>query len=280
MRQIPLIGAFLLFAAFSMPLMVGCKPDKPADPKPKDQGDNKQVVKKKIKGALDGIIVGKVKYKGDAPTAEEDTRISEAKDAKDKAECAFGGGKHTKKQEWLIKDGYVENVLVSLKPGDEWEYEIDDKLKEKYKKEVVLNQPFCAYVPHVVGVYAGVQELVAKNDAKITHNTKIRGSTKGNGVLDSSSIAPKGSHKFGVLKKENDPMPVECGMHSWMNGFIVTFDHPYFSVTNEKGEFRIENVPVDAELSIVYWHEATKERSYKTHKVTAGENNIDIEISK
>ncbi|MBM3997298.1 MAG: hypothetical protein FJ303_24590 [Planctomycetes bacterium] len=278
MRQIPLVGTFLLLAAFSMPVLVGCKPDtrKPDPQKPDDKKPQKTA--KDIEGDLKGYIVGTVTFDGEAPKAEDETRIN---DSKEKSQCMAGGGNHTKKQEWLVgKDGAVENVIVSLKPEDGWKFKIDDKLKEKYKKEVELDQPYCAYVPHVVGIFADVQELVVKNTAKVTHNTKFEGSAKANGKKDTGSIGAGESKKIGVLKMEAEPMSLSCSMHGWMNGYIVTFDHPYFAVTKADGKFKIENVPVGAKLSVLYWHEVTKERTVTTHTITEGENKIDIKIKK
>lgn len=276
MKQIPLVGTFLLLAAFSLPVMVGCKqePKKDNPPPPVPNKDGTAAID--YDGALKGVIVGTVKFDGDAPKAEYDTRIGESKE---KAMCEAGPAKHKNKQDWLVKDGNVENVIVSLKPKDGFKFKIDDALKTKYKKTVELDQPFCNYAPRVIGVYADVQDLLVKNSAKVVHNTVIKGNDKINGKKDSGNIPAGESFKVGVLKMEREPMTVSCSMHGWMTGSVVTFDHPYFAVTGEDGKFRIENVPVGAELSVVYWHEQTKERVHAAaHTVTEGDNKIEIKI--
>jgi hypothetical protein len=40
-----------------------------------------------------------------------------------------------------------------------------------------------------------------------------------------------------------------------MSAFIAVFDHPYFSITDENGEFTIANVPAGT-YKIQGWHEA------------------------
>ena len=39
-----------------------------------------------------------------------------------------------------------------------------------------------------------------------------------------------------------------------MTGYVRVFDHPYFAVTDENGNFEIKNAPA-GKFRIVYWHE-------------------------
>ena len=36
---------------------------------------------------------------------------------------------------------------------------------------------------------------------------------------------------------------ITCDVHKWMSSFVVVKANPYFAVTNETGQFKIENVP-------------------------------------
>ena len=47
---------------------------------------------------------------------------------------------------------------------------------------------------------------------------------------------------------------VKCDAHAWMSAYIVLFDHPYFAVTDEEGEFEIADVPPGA-YTLNVWHE-------------------------
>jgi hypothetical protein len=51
----------------------------------------------------------------------------------------------------------------------------------------------------------------------------------------------------GILK-------VVCDTHAWMLGYVHVFDHPFFAVTDEKGNFSIANVP-PGKYTLKAWHE-------------------------
>ena len=60
----------------------------------------------------------------------------------------------------------------------------------------------------------------------------------------------------------NMPTPglvnVRCnGGHSWMNAEIMVVSHPYYAVTDERGEFELTDVP-PGQYEIVAWHEGWK----------------------
>jgi hypothetical protein len=47
---------------------------------------------------------------------------------------------------------------------------------------------------------------------------------------------------------------VDCDLHSWMRGWVVVAEHPFYVVTNEQGEFSLDNVP-PGKYSLEVWHE-------------------------
>jgi len=67
-----------------------------------------------------------------------------------------------------------------------------------------------------------------------------------------------------------------------MSAKLWVFNHPYFAVTNENGEFTIENVPSGEELVVYMWHESMdKKKEFEKHKFEKGPNIIKgMEISK
>jgi hypothetical protein len=278
MKRFPILGILLLIPALMLTMTAGC--NKEAPKKNGDDGKDgkkKHVEAKEITTATDAVVKGVVKFKGADPEKPE-TRIAEHKE---KDLCMAGKGKHILDQKWLVKDGLVENVVISLEPPEGKKYKIDKKLKDSFEKKVAtLDQPYCAYVPHIVALYAGVQPLVVKNSATFLHNTKIDGGVK-NGKTD-APVAPMGKLEPRTFVKDSNPIPVQCSLHNWMNAKIITFDHPYFAVTNEKGEFTIENVPIDEELVVYMWHESMDNKK-DVRKLTfkKGDNTIDgLELSK
>ena len=47
---------------------------------------------------------------------------------------------------------------------------------------------------------------------------------------------------------------VFCDIHSHMSAFILVFGHPFFSVTDAAGRYRIDNVP-PGNYTLVAWNE-------------------------
>ena len=218
-------------------------------------------------------------FKGTFSPAEE-PRIKKDLKPADVAQCMMGGGNHILKQEWLVgKDNALANVVVSLEPPEGARYKIDDELRNSFKKKtVVLDQPFCAYVPHVSALYADVQPFVVKNSAKFSHNTNIKTGPKN--VGKNNVILAGETWDALYYKYESTPITISCEQHPFMSARLLTFYHPYFAVTKDDGSFEIANVPTGEELVLYVWHESMdKKTEFKKLTFKAGDNTVDgIEI--
>ena len=53
---------------------------------------------------------------------------------------------------------------------------------------------------------------------------------------------------------------VECDTHTWMKAYILVFKHPFYTVTDTKGAFVLENVPMGRHTLRV-WHEILGEQT-------------------
>jgi hypothetical protein len=62
---------------------------------------------------------------------------------------------------------------------------------------------------------------------------------------------------YHFKKPQNTPVPITCGSHPWMKGYIVARDNPYVAVTDDEGRFKIEKLP-PGKLDFVVWHERAK----------------------
>jgi hypothetical protein len=138
--------------------------------------------------------------------------------------------------------------MVFLRAADTQALPIHPSLKDPNPKEVELDQPFCRYDPHVLGIREG-QKLVAKNSAPVAHNVMITGFQQ----QHNPQLPPGRSHTFELLSERN-AIRVSCGQHPWMQGFLWVFDHPYFAVTDANGAFKIEKAPA-GKWNLVIWHE-------------------------
>ena len=56
------------------------------------------------------------------------------------------------------------------------------------------------------------------------------------------------------LVAESGAIQYKCTIHPWMKCWLISFTHPYYAVTDEKGEFEIKNAPA-GKYRLQIWHE-------------------------
>jgi hypothetical protein len=49
-------------------------------------------------------------------------------------------------------------------------------------------------------------------------------------------------------------IPISCDLHSWMRGWVVVTDHPFYAVTDADGGFALGDVP-PGRYTVNVWHE-------------------------
>ncbi len=296
MRRIPLLGVALLIPALALCLVAGgCTQkgaEKPKDttastttPAPEDKGKPAEKAgggkKETLTAKTDGKIKGTVKYDGTPPTPEA---IALMKAHADKEICLAGSEHEKVDQTWLIgKDNGVANVVVFLAPPAGSKFNITDDLKKPFHKSVVLDQPHCAFIPHVLAFYPGAGEKVeVKNSSKTTHNTKIVGDPTKDNNEQNVTLGPGKSDPNIKINYQSTPLTVACNLHPWMNAKIWTFNQPYFAVTKDDGSYEIDNVPTDVELKVMYWHESmgNNPKEAEKHTFKSGDNMLNLKISK
>jgi hypothetical protein len=193
---------------------------------------------------------------------------------KDKQHCLAKGA--------LLDDGLVVNpkdrglqgVVIWLAPAPgNAALDIHPSLKAIKEKTVVIDQPMCAFVPNVVALREG-QELLVKNSAPVNHNVNVIGDGVTNRGGNSLILAGK-SHTVKGLKPQRLPLPIKCDLHPWMEGRVAVFDHPYFAVTDDSGNFEIKLAPA-GQLRLfvnqfrIGWRGGTKGRNGEAVTVKAG----------
>jgi LSD1 subclass zinc finger protein len=235
--------------------------------------------------AGDGVIKGQVTYDGELP---EGKIIPAILRHDNKEGCLKGPESEKIDQTWLVdkKTKGVANVVVWLVPpqGKYFAVKEEDKIR---REPAVIDQPHCAFVPHVVAVYPAYfdgrelvktgQKLRIKNSTLFNHNTKWEGDGVNNKPV-SILLPPKEEFRDYELNPQPDPLEISCNFHPWMSGFIWIFDHPYHAVTNSKGEFEIKNVPVGVNLTFVAWHEAKNRFFERKMSFKKGDNELELRI--
>jgi hypothetical protein len=113
-----------------------------------------------------------------------------------------------------------------------------------------LDQRQCRYFPHVQALTVGTPLSLMNNDA-ILHNVHANDT----GLTVFNVAMPIKGQKLPIPMRKAGLMKLQCDAgHTWMNGWIYVFDHPYFAVTDAKGTFTIKNIP-PGDYTVELWHE-------------------------
>ena len=122
----------------------------------------------------------------------------------------------------------------------------------------VLDQRDERFVPHVLAITTGTVVDFPNSD-RIYHN-----------VFSLSKPRPfdLGRYAVGRSKRVKFDRPgvvrVFCDIHSHMNAFILVFSHPFFSLTDTEGRYRIDNVPPGT-YNLIAWNEGVSSEPRAGH---------------
>ena len=115
--------------------------------------------------------------------------------------------------------------------------------------QLILDNQRCAFTPHVQVAPLG-SELSLKNSDPILHTVHAR--------LGRETLFNVGLPKWRKVTKRLDRagvVKIDCDvLHTWMSAAIVVTDSPYFAVSDERGLFFIEGLPVGL-YDMEVWHE-------------------------
>lgn len=205
-----------------------------------------------------GKVVGVVKFAGTIP---ESRKLNVVKDQDYCGTTLFS-------DELVIsKDKLVKSVVVSI--------EGISKGKKITKSMVVLDNNKCRFQPHAQAAVAGSEIDVKNSDPKL-HNTHAY---LGKITVFNLALPNQGQ----VIKKKLRPQPglvtVKCDAHNWMSAVIPTFDHPYFSISDEKGAFDIGDIP-PGKYKLVAWHEILGTQQKEITVPAKGEVKVEFTFQK
>ncbi|MBI2470063.1 MAG: carboxypeptidase regulatory-like domain-containing protein [Planctomycetes bacterium] len=122
-------------------------------------------------------------------------------------------------------------------------------------EHAVIDQLNLTYVPRVVAMQKGTTADFPNSDA-VRHN-----------VFSPPTAALQfnlGTYPTGVVKEVLFDVvgetPLLCNVHNEMAGFAVTFENPYFAMTEKDGNYTLEGVP-PGKYVVKTWHEKLKDVS-------------------
>lgn len=166
--------------------------------------------------------------------------------------------------EVMVENGLVQNALIRVIKGIEGKTFTDVP-----KEEVILDQKGCMYFPRVVGARVG-QKVTFINSDPLFHN--VRSVTTVNQKFN-LAMPYKDQRETKIFDHPEIFLQTKCSVHPWMGAYVAVMDHPYFSVTNAKGEFLISNLPL-GKYTLEVWHEVFGTQTQDIEVTDKGINNL------
>jgi plastocyanin len=158
----------------------------------------------------------------------------------------------------------LHNVVVSLvtPPSD---------VKLSVMPTTQMDQKQCVFVPRVVIVpVGGTVEFL--NSDRLLHNLHSA-TAKHNPIFNRTQ--PKG-RTIPVAFRRPEIIRIDCDLHPWMRAWVVVAEHPFYTLTNDKGEFTLDNVPPGA-YTLQIWHESL-DAMKKDVSVSDGVTAVTVEM--
>jgi uncharacterized membrane protein/plastocyanin len=161
------------------------------------------------------------------------------------AGCQAPGAGDVYSNEVIVNKGKVQNVLIRVVKGHEGK-----TYNDVPDSEIELDQKGCIYTPRVTAARVG-QKVTFINSDPIFHN--VRSVTKENQKFN-MAMPRKDQRETKIFKKPELFLQAKCSVHPWMGAYVAIMDHPFYDITNEKGEFTLPKLPV-GNYTLEAWHE-------------------------
>lgn len=213
-----------------------------------------------------GSLSGTVKFVGE--------KIPEVKMLpvdKDKEVCG-AEPKHSEKFVINAENKGIKYVVVSIEGIEK------GKKAEAPAEGYNLFQKGCWFEPHVMAVPAGATVSFPNKLDKVMHNLHSYTMPSNSNRPFNKGVPFEGT--FSTTLKKPGLVKMTCDVHKWMLAWIFVTDSPYNAVTDENGNFKIENIPPGT-YKVQAWHEAFGRRVKKDITINANaDTQVDFELKK
>lgn len=188
-----------------------------------------------------GNIEGRINYSGRSPSPRVIRMGSDPV-------CAMAHDEPVISDAIVINENStVRHVLVSIQSG------LEGQTFPTPEEPVILTQSGCMYAPHVWGAMVG-QTVEIRNEDETIHNIHSMSKVNRSFNISMPKIIKK---KNQVFDKVEDVFAIKCDVHPWMQTWVQIFDHPFFAVSDDKGDFAIGDVPPGT-YTVRAWHENSR----------------------
>jgi len=207
-----------------------------------------------------GNVTGKVNFKGTAPA------LPKIKMNADPRCVRIHGGKEVVSDQIVVNsNNTLRWVFVYVKKG------LEGKKFDVPKTPAKLDQRGCVYDPHVFGVMAGQQIEIVNSDPTL-HN--VHALPKNSAQFNIAQPKP-GMKTVQAFTKPEIMVKIKCEVHTWMASYVGVLDHPFFAVTDERGNFEIKGLPA-GEYELEAWHEKYGTQSMKVSVGASDTKTVDF----
>jgi plastocyanin len=159
-------------------------------------------------------------------------------------------------------DKGLRNVVVSLvtpPPDAKWSVSPTVQMDEKQ----------CVFVPRVVVVRAGGTVEFLNSD-RLRHNLH---SASGGHNPAFNRTQPRG-RAIPITFRRPEIIRIDCDLHPWMRAWVVVAEHPFYTLSNDAGEFVLADVP-PGRYVVQTWHEVL---GMTSQEVTVGAEDARLTV--
>ncbi len=154
---------------------------------------------------------------------------------------------------------YIEKAAGSFKPP---------------AKNPVVNQKNLVFIPHVLPVVAGTTVDFLNSD-DVVHNVFSP---------DQCCKFDLGGYTKGLFKsqkfdKTGCQAVILCNVHPEMEAYVIVLQNPWFTVTDNEGNYKIENVPA-GEYVLKVWNEKLKAKDQSIIVPASGKLELNFNLTK
>src|SRR5437867_5996112 len=185
------------------------------------------------RGASGGSIKGTVVLKGATP------ELRKLAVTIDQYVC----GKEKSPEDLLVSpQGRIRNAVVWLDKAPA------GSAGEALPSTTTMDQKDCSFAPRVVIVPAGGR-IDFLNSDRLLHN--LHSTPSANPPFNRTQ--PKG-RTIAISFSHPEIIRVTCDLHSWMRGWVVVAEHPFYALTDPEGQFTLRGL-APGRYTVRVWQE-------------------------